>query len=146
MRAVHVVPSITEEAAGPSYSVPRLCESLIGTGVDVQLAALDWVPSKVKLPYLKTFAVTHWPRKLGFSTPMRQWLAAQAQTGQADIIHNHSLWMMPNVYPGQVVRHTRTQLIVSPRGTLSPWALNLNKLQKKIFWQLLQEPSLKSTA
>ena len=146
MRAVHVVPAITEEAAGPSYSVPRLCEAVMGAGVDVQLAALDWVPSRANLPYLKTFAVTHWPRKLGFSTPMRQWLASQAHTGQADIIHNHSLWMMPNVYPGQVVRNTHTQLVVSPRGTLSPWALNLNKLQKNIFWQLLQGPALKAAA
>jgi glycosyltransferase involved in cell wall biosynthesis len=144
MRAVHVVPAITEEAAGPSYSVPRLCESVMGAGVNVQLAALDWIPSKVNLPYLKTFAVTGWPRKLGFSTPMRQWLAAEAHSGMADIIHNHSLWMMPNVYPGQVVRNTRTKLVVSPRGTLSPWALNLNKLQKKIFWQLLQGHSLKA--
>jgi hypothetical protein len=38
MRVIHVVPGITEEASGPSYSVPRLCESLIGAGVDLQLA------------------------------------------------------------------------------------------------------------
>jgi hypothetical protein len=28
MRLVHVVPHISEEASGPSYSVPRLCASL----------------------------------------------------------------------------------------------------------------------
>jgi len=28
MRLVHVVPHISDEASGPSYSVPRLCGSL----------------------------------------------------------------------------------------------------------------------
>ena len=146
MRAIHVVPAISEEAAGPSYSVPRLCESLIGVGVDVQLAALDWAPAKLSLSYLKAFPVTGWPRRLGFSSHMKAWLKQESETGHADIIHNHSLWMMPNVYPGQVIRNTRTQLVVSPRGTLSPYALNINKLQKQIFWKFLQKPALETAA
>ena len=67
MRVIHVVPAITEEASGPSYSVVRLCESLIGTGVDVQLAALDWSSAPVSLPYLKTFPLGIGPRRLGVS-------------------------------------------------------------------------------
>ena len=43
MRVIHVVPAITEEASGPSYSVMRLCQSLIEEGQTVTLAALDWV-------------------------------------------------------------------------------------------------------
>jgi hypothetical protein len=32
IRAIHTVPAISEEASGPSYSVVRLCESLIEEG------------------------------------------------------------------------------------------------------------------
>lgn len=32
MRVIHIVPAIAEEASGPSYSVVRLCESLIAQG------------------------------------------------------------------------------------------------------------------
>lgn len=146
MRVIQVVPAISEEAAGPSYSVPRLCESLIGAGVDVQLATLDWAPTGVNIPYLKSFPVAGWPRRLGRSPKMNHWLKQQADSGQLDIIHNHSLWMMPNVYPGWVVRHSRSQLVVSPRGTLSAYAMNLNKLQKKIFWRVLQGSALRASS
>lgn len=143
MRVIHVVPAITEEAAGPSYSVPRLCESLIGTGVDVQLAALDWASMPAHLPYLKTFPLGLGPRRLGFSPKMWHWLKHEAKSEYADIIHNHSLWMMPNVYPGGAVRNSSCRLVVSPRGALSAYALSINALQKKIFWHLLQAPALR---
>ena len=44
MRVIHVVPSVDDEASGPSYCVVRLCESLIETGADARLAALEWSP------------------------------------------------------------------------------------------------------
>ncbi len=44
VRAIHVVPAISNEASGPSYSVVRLCESLIAQGQAVTLAALDLAP------------------------------------------------------------------------------------------------------
>lgn len=146
MRIIHVVPAITEEAAGPSYSVPRLCESLIGTGVDVQLAVLDWAAMPVSLPYLKTFPLGLGPRRLGVSPKMRRWLKQEVMLGRVDIIHNHSLWMMPNVYPSDAVRGSHCRLIVSPRGTLSAYALGRNALQKKIFWYFLQAPALRAAA
>lgn len=146
MRVVHVVPAITEEAAGPSYSVPRLCGALIDMGAEVQLAVLDWAPMPVHLPYLKTFPLGFGPRRLGVSPKMRRWLRQEVTLGRAEIIHNHSLWMMPNVYPGNAVRNSRCRLVVSPRGTLSATALGINALQKKIFWHLLQAPMLRAAA
>lgn len=146
MRVIHVVPAITEEASGPSYSVVRLCESLIGTGVDVRLAALDWSSAPVSLPYLKTFPLGLGSRRLGGSPKMRHWLKQEVTSGRVEIIHNHSLWMMPNVYAGNAVRDSRCRLMVSPRGTLSAWALGRNALQKKIFWHVLQARALRGAA
>lgn len=146
MRVIHVVPAITEEASGPSYSVVRLCESLIGTGTDVRLAALDWASMSVSLPYLKIFPLGLGPRRLGVSPRMRRWLEAEAASGRVDLIHNHSLWMMPNIYPGRVCRHWRCRFVVSPRGTLSAWALGRSVLKKKIFWHVLQAPALRAAA
>lgn len=146
MKVIHVVPAITEEAAGPSYSVPRLCESLIGSGVEVQLAALDWATMPARLPYLKTFPLGLGPRRLGFSPKMRRWLRQEVTSGRVEIIHNHSLWMMPNVYPGYAVRDSRCRLMVAPRGTLSKRALGINALQKKVFWHMLQAPALRAAA
>jgi len=146
MRVIHVVPSIAEEASGPSYSVPRLCESLIETGVDVQLGVLDSPSAPVRLPYLKAFSLGLGPRRLGVSPRMRHWLEEQATSRKVDLIHNHSLWTMPNVYPGRACTRGRIPLVVSPRGTLSTWALNRNASQKKIFSWLLQAPMLRATS
>lgn len=134
------------EAAGPTYSVMRLCDAELGLGADVSLVALDW--GKVSNPpcFLKTFSLGLGPRKLGASPKMRRWLYEEASGGSIDIIHNHSLWMMPNVYPGRVSRVMRVPLIVSPRGTLSRWAMGSGSLVKKIFWPLVQRPALESAA
>lgn len=146
MRVIHVVPAITEEASGPSYSVPRLCESLIGAGEDVRLAALDWSPARISLPYLRTFPLGLGPRRLGVSPSMRRWLKAEADSGRVDFIHSHSLWMMPGVYPGRACRKGGCRFVVSPRGTLSAWAIRRNVLQKKVFWHVLQVQALRAAA
>ena len=143
MRVIHVIPAITEEAAGPSYSVPRFCESLIDRGVELELVALGSANTTANLPYLKTFPLGLGPKRLGISPMMRNWLKKEVSSGHADIIHNHSLWMMPNVYPLSAVRGSKCPLVVSPRGTLSKYALNRSAFQKKIFWHFFQASVLR---
>ena len=57
---------------------------------------------------------------------------------KADVIHNHGLWLMPNVKAGRVALHARKPLIVSPRGMLSSTALTFSRLKKRVVWALLQ--------
>ena len=144
MRVIHSIPTVHNEAAGPSYSVMRLCDAELDLGADVSLVALDW--GKVSNPpcFLKTFSLGLGPRKLGASPEMRRWLYEEAGSGNVDIIHNHSLWMMPNVYPGGVSKATGVPLVVAPRGTLSQWAMGSGSLVKKFFWPLVQRPVLES--
>ncbi|MEK7762558.1 MAG: glycosyltransferase [Nitrospirota bacterium] len=146
MRLIHTVPAISEEASGPSYSVVRLCDSLIAAGQDVTLTVLDWAPMLSQPSFLKAFPLGMGPRKLGRSPMMRKWLREQAESRSVDLIHNHSLWMMPNVYPGIIARDHGIPLIVSPRGTLSEWAMQSGSLVKKMFWPMLQQPALKGAA
>lgn len=146
MRVIHVVPAVTEEASGPSYSVTRLCESLIATGADVRLAVLDWARMSIQPGYLTSFPLGWGPRRLGVSPQMRRWLEDEADSGKTEIVHNHGLWMMPNVYPGRVCRKGRCRLVVSPRGALSEWALGRSAVQKRVFWSLLQGPAMAAAA
>jgi glycosyltransferase involved in cell wall biosynthesis len=69
-----------------------------------------------------------------------------AQRGDIKLIHNHSLWMMPNVYPGRIAKKFGLPLLVSPRGTLSRWAMASGSPLKRVFWPLLQAPALNSTS
>ena len=61
-------------------------------------------------------------------------------------IHNHRLWMMPNVYPGLVARKHNVPLVISPRGTLSEWAFQHGSVVKRLFWPLVQKPALTATS
>jgi len=139
---LHTLPAIGLEFSGPCYAVPKLCEALIAAGVETTLAVLDWVPGVAAPAYVKRFPLGWGPRKLGRSPAMARWLAEQARSGEAEVIHSHGLWMMPNVYPGWARKVGDVRLVVSPRGTLSDWALNHHALCKRIFWALLQRQTL----
>jgi glycosyltransferase involved in cell wall biosynthesis len=144
LHSVHVVPSISEEASGPSYSVPRLCESLVDDGGRVTLAVLDRNIMPFPPAFLKTFQGGYGPKRLGRSPAMHKWLKETAARHEMDIIHNHSLWMMPNVYPGWAARRFNIPFVVSPRGTLSRWAMNSGSVVKRGFWPLVQRPALEA--
>jgi glycosyltransferase involved in cell wall biosynthesis len=77
-----------------------------------------------------------WPvlRRFAVSIPLVRSLADKAR--YADIVHNHSLWSMVNVATGWVVPGKRAKLVVSPRGTLSAWALSRSKWVKWLLWPL----------
>lgn len=142
MRIIQTVASISEEAAGPSYSVVRLCESLIADGEDTTLAVLDWPPMASASQFVKMFPLGIGPRRLGRSPGMRQWFDEVGRSQSVDLIHNHGLWMMPNVYSGAAARRFKIPLVISPRGTLSDWAFHHGSPTKRLFWPLIQRPAL----
>lgn len=142
MRVIHVVPAITEEASGPSYSVVRLCQSLIEAGEDLTLAALDWSPLPSMPAFMKVFPLGVGPRRLGRSPGMSRWLMGETTAGRVNVVHSHGMWQMNAVYPGWVAKGRNTKLVVSPRGAFSTWAMNYGSQFKRIFWPLLQRPAL----
>jgi glycosyltransferase involved in cell wall biosynthesis len=144
MKLTHVIPAIADEASGPSYSVTRLCQSLIDSGESVTLASLEWAHMAAKPAYLKTFQLGMGPRRLGRSPEMKRWLVDSCTRGDVDLLHMHSMWMMPNVYPGQAAMSCSVPLVVSPRGTLSNWALRNGSFTKSIFWPFIQKPALQA--
>ncbi|MCP9451546.1 MAG: glycosyltransferase [Nitrospira sp.] len=146
MRAIHTVASITYEAGGLSYSVVRLCESLIKQGHDITLSVLNDPPRLSYPHFVRAFPMGIGPRKLGRSPAMARWLAREGSSRTVDILHSHSMWMMPNVYPGIVARRYRIPLIVSPRGTLSSWAMASGSFVKRFFWPLVQRPAISAAA
>ncbi len=139
---VHVVPAISVEASGPCYSVRRLCESLRQSGLDARIAALDWSPMDRIPEYAALFPLGWGPRRLGRSPALIRWLGAEARARNIGLLHNHGLWMMPNVYPGWVARRFGIPYVVSPRGTLAEWPFKSGSRVKRIFWPFIQRPAL----
>jgi glycosyltransferase involved in cell wall biosynthesis len=143
-RIVHTIPAVADHSSGYTYSVTRLCESLIERGLDVQLGCVD-KPGRRAIPdFVRAFPRSPGPVKLGASSKLHQWLRAAARAGEAGILHSHSLWHMPCVYPGWVSQWSWTPYIVSPRGTLSEAAFASGSRVKGTFWRFVQRPALLS--
>jgi glycosyltransferase involved in cell wall biosynthesis len=79
-------------------------------------------------------------RAVRVSSAMAQALRRDACA--ADVLHNHGLWLMPNVYAGAEARRARCALVVAPRGMLSPAALSFSRFKKRGFWYLLQRQAV----
>jgi glycosyltransferase involved in cell wall biosynthesis len=134
--AVHVVSSIAEEAAGTTYAIRGYCEALASLGDQVSLHCLE----KVELQQnIGVYSHPQWPylARLGISSGMHRALRAAAT--EAGIMHAHSLWAMPSVYPAWATRGKSCRLVASPHGTLAPAALGRSHFAKACFWPLQKE-------
>lgn len=151
MKVEQIVPAIAEEASGPSYSVPGLCRGLAENGVDVRLHVLSPVPQLAG-----NFKVATYPRhtlphpRFGRSPEMLNGLCKEGTT--ADILHNNSLWMFPNVYADWAIRKMRRngwvkfpKVVNAPRGTLAKWSLEHSKWRKRAFGLYAQNAALAHT-
>jgi glycosyltransferase involved in cell wall biosynthesis len=136
MQSLHIVPTIDNEASGPSYSVTRLCRALLSAGHSTQLAVLEPLPPGPGYEFATAFPYGTGPRRLGVSPKLRDWVAEEARSGDVRILHNHSLWMETNVYASAAARGTACKLVVSPRGTFASRALDRSGLVKKALWPL----------
>ena len=142
VRLVHVVANVAVEASGPSHSVPALCAGLARLGHEVRLRTVE--PEPAAWPYTGVAHTAHRKslvtRRLRGSAGLRR--ALRADAAGADLLHNHGLWLLPNVYPARAVRGTRCRLVTSPRGTLSPNALAFRRRSKQLMWALVQRAAV----
>lgn len=143
---VQTVASIEQESAGPSYTVPRLAQSLAEAGHHLTVLSLgdpaqgspsaqfglgqycdERIPVDQQLP--RPFG------KLGRSSAMRRRLL----NIDATVLHTHGLWMMPNVYPGEAAQRAGKPLVLAPRGMLGQDALKYSAMAKRLFWLIWQK-------
>lgn len=143
IRIVQTIAAIAEQATGPAYTVVRLTDALRKQNAQVALATLAAGAELKTQPDVHVFPTSLGPSKLGCSSAMHHWLRQRATQRQVDLIHNHGLWMMPNLYPGWVASRYKLKFVVSPRGMLSEWALSHGSPFKKVIWWLWQKSALK---
>lgn len=140
---IHVLPSFQSEASGPSYSVAALTRTLAARGNEVTLLSVGAEEGRVpgvehlsEKRFRKDYARIPILNRLWFSNGLLCYLKTAAAC--AGLVHSHSLWLMPNVYPAWAVAKTRIPFVISPRGTLSPVALKRSRLVKRAFWAAYQ--------
>ena len=103
--------------------------------MNLTLHTLAPIPDRTFHCHVESYRVQSFPsERLGRSRDMKRRLLEVASQ-EGSIIHNHSLWMMPNLYSGAARRKGRCKLVCSPRGTLSQWARGRSRWKKAAMWQ-----------
>lgn len=150
---LHVVAGLAQHYGGPSYSVPRLCRAQAELGARTVLASVAgaeepagdvvqdgyrdirtrWDCSAV--PVLSRLRLSHGLKRI-----------LHECASEAQIVHNHGLWLAPNIAAATAARHARVPLVLSPRGMLNPNAMAFSRWQKAALWRVLQGPALRDLA
>jgi len=141
-----VVPRVANQSSGTSYGVTRLSEALHNAGADIELHVLEPAPERGLDVSLCHYPARGFPGawRLGWSPTMRRGIAAAVET--ADLVHNHSMWMMPNLYSHHAARRAGRPLVFSTHGTLSEWAMSRARLRKQLVWWAGQKAALEGAA
>lgn len=150
VKIIHVIPNLENEASGPSYSVPRLCDELKSLGEDVSLGAFrtrDDISSAntsldtINRTYVKEFPLGIGGRKLGRSPALYRWLLSSVGDDIV-VFHNHGMWNLMSLYVSRLKYKGKTLIVQSPRNALSPISLKLGSRLKPSFWRLFQKKAL----
>jgi hypothetical protein len=151
--AVHVIAGLDEAHGGPSYSVPRLCESLAAAKVKTTLLSVAGVDVNASdairngcndrrffWDYAHVALLRNLRKSSGLSRALRDIIITTT------VVHNHGLWLMPNFVAGWEAQHACRALVMSPRGMLSPAALAYSRFKKRVVWSLVQGQVLRNAA
>lgn len=141
MNIYHVIESVSNPNAGPSYSVPALLEKLdVMPNVNAKLVTTglpeyEW---KFKHEIVKIKSHAYFDR-FGISADSR---VLRDILFNQNIVHGHGVWRPSNLV--YLLRHKNDQckLLCSPRGMLTEWAMNHRRIRKTPFWRCLQKPAL----
>lgn len=151
MKVIQIVASVADEAAGPSYSVPRLASAVAQAGAEVSLYALGepgtpgpFAPDVDFCAFRRTAPRVPGIGQLGFSTDLDRALRAAAPV--ADVMHTHGLWLLPNITPAEIARQAGKAFVLSPRGMLGAAALRFSRRRKQLVWAMMQKQAAASAA
>lgn len=145
LRTLHVVSTLDPSSGGPAYSVPRLCSALGARGDQPTVFSVanagDEPCDVVAGDYRdRRFAwdYAHIPvlQRLRMSNDMS--LALEIAAKNADVVHNHGIWQMPNIMAGRAASRLNKPFVVSTRGMLAPEALAFSRIRKRVFWKAIQ--------
>jgi glycosyltransferase involved in cell wall biosynthesis len=133
--------------------VPRLCEALAAADMDMVLLSVARIAGGQRDAYCRGYRDRRFAWDYARVPILRGLRSSQGLSGAlrhaamtTDVIHNHGLWLMPNVSAGRAAAIGPAPLVISPRGMLAPAALAFSRVKKRVFWALLQGPAVRGAA
>lgn len=144
---VHVLANASFEAGGPSRSVARLCRELAqdpSTRVALVTGLVGTQEPPGTIAHDVDAHVAHYNTHLTslIATKQTKMLAEVLKQQPAAVVHLHSLWHPALSRALRLAKRLSTTTILSPRGTLEPWAMNWHRRRKMIALHLYQQADL----
>lgn len=153
LAVLHIVAGLYAFHGGPSYSVPSLTAGLARQGVSVLLASVaqpraeQSYTSSEKLTDLRTrWDYANLPLIGGLRISSGLSSTLRFVLPQMDVVHNHGLWLWPNLEAGWQAARAGKPLIVSPRGMLDQQALSFSRWRKRLVWRVAQGAIVRAAA
>ncbi|HUS10207.1 MAG TPA: glycosyltransferase [Pyrinomonadaceae bacterium] len=157
MNVLHVIPSVSPRAGGPSQAILPMCLALREQGVNVLVAVTDDGLSgkngPVHLQYgdisdYKGQPTIFFPSQIGasfkYSRPFAEWLVNNV--ANYDLVHIHAVFNHACLAAAHACRKRRVPYIVRPLGTLDPWGMKQKSWRKSLFWPLIGKRMLRHAA
>lgn len=140
--------SINEHIGGPALSVTSLAKFLSKQGIIPHLFTLNYrqlgeqvAAEGITLHSYHATVISRYFRGFQPNASLALW---QLASTELDLIHNHGLWMFPNLYARKAAVDNHLPLLISPRGMLESWSLKRSRIKKWLAWVLYEQQNLKS--
>lgn len=143
-----VVASINENTGGSANAIAYLAQALSQQNICSHLFTLDYQEhgkqTSITDVILHSYPATKLAKYVrGFQPNVSLALQKLALT-ELHLIHNHGLWMFPNLYARQAAMSNDLPLVISPIGMLEAWSLKNSWFKKLPAWFLYENQNLKS--
>lgn len=136
MNSFHVVPSIARDSGGLGLAALELCNSLIREGESVTLYIINRSKEEMRCYNLRG-AINILGDGTGFFSNLFA-LKKYLSQNSFDIVHIHGTWLPILAVTCLFAKSLGIPIVISPHGSLEPWALNHRGWKKRlalIFYQ-----------
>ncbi len=151
MKPLFVVGGLYSKANGVAWIMRDLATALGRAGAPVHVYAADCygrgLPSIGDIfepPCQYRTRKGLWLGGLSWSPALKPYLRKGIQS--ADVVHNHSVWMLPNSYASRIALAENKPLVITAHGALEPWALQNSGWKKRLVGRWFQYQDLKTAS
>lgn len=149
MKPIFVVGGLYSLANGVAWIMKDLAAALgrAGAPVDVYAAecpdrGIESIGHIFEAPSRWIAAPGRWLGGLSWSPKLKPLL--RSAIASADVVHNHSVWMLPNSYATRIARKAGKPVIYTAHGALEPWALANSGWKKNVVGAWFQNADLRN--
>ncbi len=147
MKPVFVVGGLYSLENGVAWIMRDLAAALGRAGAPVTVCAADCYGRGLASVGHVFEPPSRWVSAKGLWLGGLSWCPAlkpklREEIAQADVIHNHSLWMLPNSYSSRTARRSRKPVVITAHGALEPWAIQHSGWKKRVVGRLFQNLDL----